>query len=170
LEGGSRRLSGVGDSSTLSQLTGTQRVTPVGLQERFDFEALSAARLLELMTPDEIYQQATQELLERLKEDRGIERKLATEHAPVIAEYVSMWANTDPNGGLIAIGMANDGCFEGCKRLTQEGLNHLEKAGRTHCPDANIQTKRVFVINTNGEGDFVLLFRVKYRCYDVARK
>ena len=139
-------------------------------QKRMDFEGLSAARVLQLMSPDEIFANASPSLLSQLSEDRRIERKQASEHVPVISEYISMWANTKPEGGLIAVGMLDDGSFSGCASLPSPSLNNLEKAGRTHCPDASLETNRVSVKNVKGNDDFVVLFRVTGARWHAAKK
>jgi len=75
-----------------------------------------------------------------------------------------MWANTDPDGGLLVIGMEDDGAFTGCLSLGEERLNKLEAAGSVYCPDARLRTKRVPVTRTRDAGeDFVLVFRVYHR-------
>ena len=74
-------------------------------QLSFTFEMPSA-----LLTPDEIYQLSDNtDLLRRLKEGRHWERKPAGVHARALGEYFSMWANTAPSGGLIAIGIEDHG-------------------------------------------------------------
>jgi ATP-dependent DNA helicase RecG len=74
-----------------------------------------------------------------------------------------MWANTVPEGGLIAIGLEDNGSVSGCSRLSQDDLNEREKAGRIYCPDARYETRRIPVINVEGKEDFLLLVRVRYR-------
>jgi hypothetical protein len=101
-------------------------------QRLIDFDNLAGRKLTQLLTVDEIYAGASQDLLSRLKEDSRIEWKGTKEHVPTIAEYLSMWANTPPDGGLIAIGVADDGAFIGCNSIEQKRLNGIEKAGHTH--------------------------------------
>lgn len=115
-----------------------------------------------LLSPDEIFERADAELLVRLGEDRRIERKPSSYSGSSFGEYVSMWANTSPDGGLLVSGMEDGGGFEGCMRLSQSALNNLEKAAHNFCPDARTSSKRVAVANKNGQPDFVLLTRVKY--------
>ena len=74
-----------------------------------------------------------------------------------------MWANTPPDGGIIVLGIENDGAFSGCSSLSQGELNAREKAGYSYCPDAHYETKRIGVTNAQGGQDFVLLIRVHYR-------
>ena len=105
---------------------------------------------LALLTPEDIYQVVDETLLVRLKEDRRIERKPAGTHAGELGEYCSMWANT-VGGGLMVIGQDNDGAFSGCSKLSQDGINSLEKAAQWHCEDATVTTKRVQVHRPNEE-------------------
>lgn len=115
-----------------------------------------------LMSPDEIFEMADAALLKRLWEDRRIERKPASFSGERLGEYISMWANTAPEGGLIVSGMNDDGSFEGCSKLGPERINKLEKTGHIFCPDARISSKQIHVVKANGQQDFVLLTRVKY--------
>ncbi len=121
------------------------------------------------MSPDEIFEQAEEGLLRRLREDHRVERKPAHFSGSNLAEYLCMWANTAPDGGLIVVGMRDDGAFEGCNTLSQDNLNKLDKVGYTWCPDACTQVKRVPVSKPSGEADFVLLFRVSYHPSVVVR-
>jgi hypothetical protein len=129
-------------------------------QLKLSFEVTSAGYTsveLALLTPDEIYQRVDAELLSRLKEDRRIERKPAGIHAAELGEYLSMWANTVPHGGLVIVGQANDGEFLGCSGLDQNRINEVEKAAEWHCPQARIDSKRVPVLLRTGETDFVIV-------------
>jgi ATP-dependent DNA helicase RecG len=124
---------------------------------------LSFEKPLPLLSPDDIYQSASQTLLTVLNEDRRIERKPANTHGRVLGEYHSMWANTSPEGGVTVLGMENDGSFSGCTGLSQNELNDREKASHIYCPEAHVDSKRVPVINEQGREDFVLVFRTYYR-------
>jgi ATP-dependent DNA helicase RecG len=82
-----------------------------------EFQRLTAsytAAELALLTPQDIYECADAEMLQRLKEDRRIERKPAGIHGGELGEYFSMWANTVPDGGLMVLGQEDDGTFSGC--------------------------------------------------------
>lgn len=116
-----------------------------------------------LLSPDDIFQNADATLLSILREDRRIERKPAQTHARVLGEYLPMWANTAPEGGVTVLGIENDGKFTGCTMLSNSELNDREKAGSTYCPDSRSDSKRIPVINSLGKPDFVLLLRTYYR-------
>lgn len=115
------------------------------------------------MGPDEIYERADESYISKIPEDHRIERKSTSFSGERLGEYVCMWANTSPNGGLIAYGVFNDGTIEGCKHLSQNQLNRLGNVANTFCPDADATTKRISVQNKKGESDFIILFRVEYR-------
>jgi len=125
-------------------------------QTAFDFPTKKS---LALLGGDEIYAHATQEFLGRFSEDRRYERKPARIKPLVLQEWFSMFANT-PDGGLIAVGVADNGEMEGCSCLSQNQLNELEKIKRL-VPDAHHLSKRVAVLTNHGE-DFIVLFRVRF--------
>ena len=119
--------------------------------------------LLKLLNPDEIYENAEQELLTLLKEDRRLERKPAGVQGRLLGEYFSMWSNTSPNGGLIVIGQEDKGEFTGCESLSNDRLNKLEKSHYIYCPDSRVKSKRLRVTDKHGHENFVVVFRVQYR-------
>ena len=87
-------------------------------QLRLDFAQTALMRAL--MSGDEIYERATTEFLRGLPEDRRIERKPATVHAEQLGSvYFPMWANT-PDGGLLVVGIEDDGTISGCHSLDSE--------------------------------------------------
>jgi ATP-dependent DNA helicase RecG len=128
-----------------------------------DAQVVLDAPYLPLLSPDEIYRHADGPLLQNLREDRRIERKSCRVDRRVVGDYFSMWANTKPAGGLLAIGIENDGSISGCQRLSVEERNDLEKAAHDYCPDCRSDSRLVPVVNADGKPDFVLLIRVFYR-------
>jgi ATP-dependent DNA helicase RecG len=118
---------------------------------------------LPLFTPDEIYRHCDGALLQKLSEDRRIERKSCRIERRAVGDYLSMWANTKPSGGLLAIGIENDGSITGCQSLSVEERNGLDKAAYDYCPDCRSDSRLVAVVNTEGGDDFILLIRVYYR-------
>ena len=116
-----------------------------------------------LLTVDEIYAAASQSLFEKLHEDRRIERKPAGIHARQLGEYFCMWANTPTEGGIIAVGVENDGSMSGCSEKAQSHINDLEKAGQIFCPEARYESKPVRVVLKDGREDYILLIRVFYK-------
>ena len=114
---------------------------------------------LALLTVEEIYEKASLDLFQKLKEDRRIERKPAGIHSQSLGEYFSMWANTAPDGGMVVIGMEDGGAVGGCLKLSQKELNRIEKTGMEYCPDARFDSKRTGA----GADDYLIVFRVYYR-------
>ena len=128
-------------------------------QLSFSFETPSA-----LLSPDEIYQLSDGgEIMRRLGEDRRLERKPGGFHAKQLGEYVCMWANTSPSGGLIAVGIEDAGSVSGCHQMTQEQINSIEKAAFMFCSEARTESKRVGVTASDGSPSFIILIRVYYR-------
>jgi ATP-dependent DNA helicase RecG len=115
-----------------------------------------------LLTAPEIYDLADAELLQTIKEDRRIERKVVGVQEKLIGDYLCMWSNTAPYGGLIAVGVADNGTLSGCAQKDIKHINSLESAGMIFCPDAIYESKHVTFTKANGEKDFILLFRVRY--------
>jgi ATP-dependent DNA helicase RecG len=132
------------------------------IQKMLDFPPPPVERL-QLLGVEDIFAEADQELLEKLKEDRRIERKPPATHADALGDYFSMWANTAPDGGLIAIGIGDKGDLIGCNTVGIDHINNLEKSGDTFAPEARYTSKRIPVINQKGEQDFITLVRVLYR-------
>ena len=118
---------------------------------------------LHLLKVEEIYDRASQSLMERLTEDRRLERKEPRVQPQALGDYFSMWSNTGPEGGLIVVGMGDHGEVLGCSSLSQDQINLIEKTRDIYCPDANFQSKRIKVVNTNGLQDFLMIFYVEYR-------
>ena len=130
-------------------------------QLELDFHA-PLTTLPQLWTPDDIFRSCDETTIRRFSEDSRLERKRATIGQKLLAEYVSMWANTQPSGGVMFIGQENDGRMSGCKDVETAHLNDLE-AVRVHCHDARLEFKKVPVTNYKGGDDFVLAMRVYYR-------
>lgn len=126
-----------------------------GIQLTLDFPS----PVLALLTPDEIWESAAT-LVPHLREDRRIERKPPRFDARALGDYFSMWANTSPDGGLVVVGIGDDGELLGFHNLDLNHVNTLEAAGHIYCSDARFVSKRLPVVNSKGLDDFILLFRV----------
>ena len=61
--------------------------------------------IIQLYTPDEIYEMADEVLLRKMFEDVRFEMKCNAIHCKEVGEYFSMWANTSPSGGLLLVGI-----------------------------------------------------------------
>lgn len=123
---------------------------------------LPESEMLQLWSPDEIYDRLTEATLPRLVENRRVERKGVNVQAKTLAEYLSMWSNTQPHGGLIIVGVENNGKISGFSGTSPQHKNDLESLSAL-CPDARWESKEVRTKNSKGEEDFVLVFRVMYR-------
>ncbi len=132
------------------------------MSQQLSLDLAQPERLVQLWTPDEIYDRLTSSNISEFREDRRVERKGASVQARAIGDYLSMWSNTQPHGGLIIIGMENDGKISGCRNMETSHKNDLENM-TTWCPDARWASKEVPVRNFRGEEDYLLVFRVSYR-------
>ena len=114
------------------------------------------------MSPHEVFARADSAMLRRLIENSSFEKKGGRVRPAVLSEYFSMWANTNPNGGLILIGVENDNTISGLVGLSDKQIAELELAGSNLCPDASFEQKRINIKNNLSHDDFVLLIYVKY--------
>ena len=130
-------------------------------------QAVEAHRAL--LTPDQMWEAIDAKALVEAHEDKRIERKPANFSREKIGNYLSMWANTEPDGGIVVVGMTNNGLFEGLGAGGTSGINRLEKVGTTFCPEATCYFKRVPVTNKAGQSDFVLAIRVLYNATRLVR-
>jgi ATP-dependent DNA helicase RecG len=122
--------------------------------------------LPELWTADDIYVAALKEGTERLlgfREDNRVEWKSARYSPKELADYFSMWANTQPHGGLIIIGVENNGEVTGCLNIGADKISNFEQVGPTQCPDARFDVRRIETKRSDGSPDFLMLIRVYYR-------
>lgn len=126
-------------------------------QLTFDFE-----RPYGLYSPDELFAVMNQMLLTELKEDQRLEKKSARYKVRDLGDYFSMWANTAPDGGILIVGVENDGTITGCRSVGTR-LNEIEKCPYDFTPDARFDSRRISVRYSDGTEDFVIVFRVEYR-------
>jgi ATP-dependent DNA helicase RecG len=122
--------------------------------------------LRELWTPEDILAVAIKEgadSLLRFREDNRVEWKSGRYSLKELADYFSMWANTQPHGGLIVIGVENDGTVSGCLGVGPDKISEFEQVGPAQCPDARFDIRRIGAQRVDGSPDFLLLIRVYYR-------
>lgn len=136
-------------------------------QLAFDWELVPPPKveLLELWTPDDIFTAIVGDgvsVLNRFPEDSRVECKSARYQTRQLGEYFSMWANTQPHGGLIVIGVENDRTVSGCLNVGNNKVMALESTGADYCPDAHYDKRRIGVTRTDGNKDFIILLRVLY--------
>ncbi|KQU99779.1 hypothetical protein ASD12_18600 [Mesorhizobium sp. Root102] len=130
-------------------------------QQSFEF-TFPEPTLPQLWTPDDIFNACDFDTIRRFKEDHRVERKRVTVSQRDLVDYLSMWANTQPSGGIVFIGIGNDGEIIGCKASEESHRNDL-RAVRRLCSDARVEFKDVAVTNSKDADDFVIVMRVYYR-------
>ncbi len=116
----------------------------------------------QLRSADSIYDALDTRTVPIFVENRRVERKSGKVDPKVLGEYLSMWANTQPEGGVLLVGVENNGIISGLLKLGNDKKNDLEYLSR-YCSDARFTSKEVPVINDKGEQDFILAYRVLYR-------
>jgi ATP-dependent DNA helicase RecG len=135
-------------------------------QLELPYEEAERRLVLELWRVDEIFNDATDALLKRLKEDNRIERKPGSVQAngDLLAIYVSMWANTPTEGGIVAIGIDDKtGAVTGCVSHADSFPETERRLRRDLVPDARFDLKKIQVNNESGQPDFIMLVRVHFR-------
>jgi ATP-dependent DNA helicase RecG len=120
-------------------------------------------REIKLMTADDLYSDIGKISVIDMQESPRVECKVVGIQARALGEYFSVFANTPPDGGIILVGVTDDGAIEGCKRTSTSHLNELERAGDIYCPDTRYGTRRIKVTNQKGEPDIIVALRVHYR-------
>ena len=120
------------------------------------------SQAIRLMGVDEIFDRLRDIEPVDAVEDLRIERKPAGISARALSDYFSIFANTPPDGGIILVGVEDDGSVSGCGSAHQKHLNELERAGDVHCSDAKYEVKTVSILNRKGRRDTILAIRVLY--------
>ena len=116
----------------------------------------------DLRSTDEIYDMLDASMIAILVETRKVEFKSGRVEPKVLGEYLSMWANTQPEGGIFLVGVENDRSISGVLKLGSQKKGELEYLTR-FCSDAIWTSREVPVINDKGQQDVVLAYRVQYR-------
>ena len=89
-------------------------------------------------------------------EDRRIEYKSTPKiHWDDLATYYSAFSNT-PEGGVLCLGVSDNGIIVGCENLSQAQLNRIEHFHIQMCRQAKPEIKRIRV-ESSGKVDFLLL-------------
>jgi ATP-dependent DNA helicase RecG len=128
----------------------------------FDFDR-PRIKPIRLWSADELFDGMSEAVAVDAQEDHRVERKSASYKARELGDYFSMWANTAPDGGIILLGVENDGIISGCNRVDVGHVNDLQRAGHVYACDARSQCKAVTVTNAKGEPDSIMAIRVFYR-------
>ncbi len=80
-----------------------------------------------------------------------------------MAQCLSAFGNGPAvEGGVVAIGIEKDGTVTGCAKLSERKIQELESGGRDICPDGSFQSKKIAVVNSKGQPDFLILLRIYY--------
>ncbi|MEQ8335177.1 ATP-binding protein [Nisaea sp.] len=112
----------------------------------------------ELWTPRDIWNRFTQRMLPHFKEDRRIEYKATPKiNWEDLSAYYSAFSNT-PEGGVLIIGVADNGTPTGCKNLSQKQLNNIEKFHIQMCPQARPEIKRIPVASPDEENFIAAIY------------
>jgi ATP-dependent DNA helicase RecG len=148
-------------------------------REGSDKESKAADEQLELFedplprrprSPDAVFERAEAVDLAQFRENDLFEHKLVGIHANDLGEYVTMWANTKPDGGLIVVGLSKTRELLGCRGADETKINALKSAPVNFCPDARVDIREVpFRRSNDDEDDFLLLFRVRFNGRKVVR-
>lgn len=134
------------------------------MAHQLDFlEILERPSLEQLLKPDEIFNSNDASFLTTLPESTVFDRKSPRIQSQQLAECLSAFGNGPAvQGGVVAIGIENNGRVTGCKDVSESKLQAIEYMGRDHCPDGKFSTRRVPVKNDHGEDDFIVLSRIDY--------
>lgn len=119
-------------------------------------------RAMQLLSAHEVFASANEQSLARLIENSVMEKKNGRIKPSVLSEYFSMWANTAPNGGILLVGVENDGTKTGLLSLSNAQISDIELSGPNLCPDARFEQKRINITNSRNQEDFVIIFYIKY--------
>lgn len=129
-----------------------------GQQLSFGFQTDHAAT----WSPRDLWLKLDGLTLSDFVEDHRLERKSAKKiHFDALAEYFSMWSNT-VEGGIILIGIEDNGTISGCAHISADHLNRLESFYVQSCPDAAPTFKRI-PVSIGGVSDFVISIFLAYR-------
>jgi ATP-dependent DNA helicase RecG len=127
------------------------------------FDLLDRPPIEALYKPDQIYESDDPSLFLRLTEDTRFDRKSGSSEGKVLAKYLSAFGNgPSVDGGVLAIGIEDDGTISGCSHLSQSQLSIVESMGHIFCPDGRFVSRRVHVLNKKNEDDFIVLVRISY--------
>jgi ATP-dependent DNA helicase RecG len=127
------------------------------------FSMLENPTVEQLLTPDQVYEADDVELILRLGEDHRLDYKSARRQPKEFAKDLSAFGNGPSHmGGVIVVGVENDGSISGCKSLDETSLQKLEAFGSTHCEGGSFEYRRLKCKNFRDEEDFIILCRVYY--------
>lgn len=100
-----------------------------------------------------------EEFLRFSKEGQKYDRKSAKIEVKDIANTVAGFANAD--GGLLAIGIKDDGTLEGFENYPNKDNDFLSKLSDFLKTVPEIKSEKLNITNTNGNDDFILLLYIE---------
>lgn len=134
------------------------------MEEQLNFpfdEPFAVSDVPDLWTPREIWVRFTQRMIPYFGEDRRIEYKVTPKlHWDDLASYYSAFSNS-PDGGVLCIGVADNGTCAGCRNLSADQLNRIETFHIQSCPSAKPEVKRIPIV-VDDKKDFLVLVYVPY--------
>lgn len=127
-------------------------------QLSFDWAEIARAR----QEPRLLFEEARPDALRSLTEGQYFERKGSRVDPRALAISICAFSNTDARGGLIIVGIADDGTIEGIDASNPALLNRLQSAGRDLCPQAQCRQRLIEI-----DGRELLLILVEYHTHRV---
>lgn len=125
-----------------------------------ELESSHPLRLLpELWSPLEIYENFQESDATVFEEDFRLDRKRANYAIRALAADLSAFSNNAPYGGVLLIGVADDGAIIGFEDVGADRASEFEQQN-PNCPEARFETRRVGVTNVKGNPDFIVVIRV----------
>lgn len=126
-------------------------------------EALERPTVEALVKPDQVFTTDDWKFVVNHPENTRFDRKSARIDPKDLAICLSAFGNGPAiEGGVVLIGVENNGTVTGCSSLPEGKLQQLESMGRDHCPDGRFSTNRLQVTNSKSEQDFVVRARVHF--------
>jgi ATP-dependent DNA helicase RecG len=105
-------------------------------------ELLERPTLDALVKPDQVFNSDDWQFVTKHPENTRFDRKSARIAPAALAECLSAFGNGPAvEGGVVVIGVEQDGTVTGCSSVSHEKLQHLEFMGRDSCPDGRFNTK-----------------------------
>lgn len=126
-------------------------------------ELLERPTVEALIKPDQVFDSQDWRFVVGQPENTRFERKSAKVKPEGLAICLSAFGNGPAvEGGVVAIGIEDDGKVSGCKSVSANRIQQLEFMGRDHCANGRFATRRIEVQNHLGEPDFIILARVHF--------
>lgn len=124
-------------------------------------EILERPTVEALAKPEFLFATEDWKFLAQHPENTRLDRKSAKIASIGLAECLSAFGNGPAvEGGVVLIGIENDGSISGCASLSEDKIHQLELMGRDHCPDGRFITNRIQVTNSKGQPDFIIRARI----------